>query len=219
MCAMDKAKKRKILSCIDHTLLKPCATKDQIDKLCEEALAYHTASVCVMPSAVAYVREHFPALTVCTVIGFPLGYQTTAAKCAEAEDALAKGADELDMVINRMAVKNGDYDEVTAEIGALKEICGKKLLKVIVEACDLTEEEKIAVCRCVTEGGGDYIKTSTGFGKGGATLEDVALFARHIGPSVKIKAAGGIRTAEALETFYDAGCSRIGASCGVEALT
>ncbi|MGM9567841.1 MAG: deoxyribose-phosphate aldolase [Clostridia bacterium] len=216
---MDKAKKEKILRCIDHTLLNPCASMAQLDRLCEEARTYHTASVCVMPSAVAYVKERFPELTVCTVIGFPLGYHTAAVKCAEAKDALANGAEELDMVINRMAVKNGDYDKVTVEIRALKEICGDRILKVIVEACDLTEEEKIAVCRCVTEGGADYIKTSTGFGKGGATLEDIALFAEHIGKGVKIKAAGGIRTAEALEAFYDAGCSRIGASCGVEALT
>lgn len=215
---MDQEKKKKIRSCIDHTLLNPCASGEQLNRLCEEALAYHTASVCVMPSAVSYVKERFPELTVCTVIGFPLGYNTTAAKCAEAEDALKNGAAELDMVINRMMVKSGEYEEVTAEIRALKAICGDKILKVIVEACDLTEEEKVAVCRCVTEGGADYIKTSTGFGKGGATLEDVALFAEHIGEGVKIKAAGGIRTAEALEAFYDAGCSRIGASCGVEAL-
>lgn len=215
---MDQEKKKKILSCIDHTLLNPCASAEQLDRLCEEALAYRTASVCVMPSAVSYVAERFPELTVCTVVGFPLGYHTTAAKCAEAEDALKNGAAELDMVINRMMVKSGKYEEVTAEIRALKAICGDKILKVIVEACDLTEEEKVAVCRCVTEGGADYIKTSTGFGKGGATLADVALFAKHIGEGVKIKAAGGIRTAEALEAFYDAGCSRIGASCGVEAL-
>lgn len=216
---MDEEKKKKILQCIDHTLLNPCASAAQLNRLCEEALKYHTASVCVMPSAVAYVKNRFPELTVCTVIGFPLGYHTTAVKCAEAKDALKNGASELDMVINRMAVKNGEYDEVTAEIRALKEICGDKLLKVIVEACDLTEDEKIAVCRCVREGGADYIKTSTGFGKGGAALEDVALFSRCLGEDVKIKAAGGIRTAEALEAFYDAGCSRIGASCGVEVLT
>ena len=215
---MDQEKKKKILSCIDHTLLNPCASMEQLDRLCEEALAYRTASVCVMPSAVSHVAERFPELTVCTVVGFPLGYHTTAAKCAEAEDALKNGAAELDMVINRMMVKSGKYEEVTAEIRALKAICGDKILKVIVEACDLSEEEKVAVCRCVTEGGADYIKTSTGFGKGGATLEDVALFAEHIGEGVKIKAAGGIRTAEALEAFYDAGCSRIGASCGVEVL-
>lgn len=215
---MNDAKKKAILSCIDHTLLKPCATIDQIDKLCEEALNYGTASVCIMPSMVAYAKNKYPELNVCTVIGFPLGYQTTAIKCAEAEDALKNGATELDIVVNRIDVKSGVFDRITGEIRAVKEICGENVLKVIVEACDLTEEEKIALCRCVTEGGADYIKTSTGFGSGGAMLEDIELFKKHIGENVKIKAAGGIRSAEALEAFYDAGCHRIGASCGVEAL-
>lgn len=215
---MNDEKKKAILGSIDHTLLKPCATMEQLDRLCNEALAYGTASVCVMPSVVSYVKEHYSELNICTVIGFPLGYQTTKAKCAEARDALENGASELDMVVNRIDVKNGDYEKVTAEIRALKDICGDKVLKVIVEACDLTEDEKISLCRCVTEGGADYIKTSTGFGSGGATLEDIALFKEHIGGNVKIKAAGGIRNAEALEAFYDAGCHRIGASCGVEAL-
>lgn len=215
---MNDEKKKAILGCIDHTLLKPCATMEQLDQLCKEALDYGTASVCVMPSVVDYVKNNYPELNICTVIGFPLGYQTTKAKCAEAEDALECGASELDMVVNRIDVKNGDFDKVTAEIRALKEICGDKVLKVIVETCDLTEEEKIALCHCVTDGGADYIKTSTGFGSGGATLDDIALFKEHIGKNVKIKAAGGIRSAEALESFYDAGCDRIGASCGVEAL-
>lgn len=215
---MNEEKKKQILSRIDHTLLKPCADLSELDCLCEEALAYHTAAVCVMPSAVAYVKHRYTDLNVCTVIGFPLGYHTTAAKCAEAMDALQNGADELDMVINRMALKNGEKDKVTAEIAAIKKICGEKILKVIVETCDLTEEEKIIACRCVTEGGADYIKTSTGFGSGGATLEDIALFRRHIGKNVKIKAAGGIRTASDLEAFFDAGCDRIGASSGVEVL-
>ena len=215
---MDEMKKKAIMSRIDHTLLNPCATMEQLDILCEDALRYSTASVCVMPSVVAYVKHRYPELNVCTVIGFPLGYHTTAAKCAEAADALRCGASELDMVVNRVAVKNGEYDKVTAEIAAIKEICGDNVLKVIIEACDLTEEEKIRLCQCVTEGGADYIKTSTGFGKGGATLEDIALFKEHIGENVKIKAAGGIRTLEALEAFFDAGCQRIGASCGVELL-
>ena len=215
---MNDEKKKAILRRIDHTLLKPCAAMAQLDQLCEEALTYGTASVCVMPSVVAYVKNKYPALNICTVIGFPLGYQTTKAKCAEASDALECGASELDMVVNRIDVKNGDFEKVTEEIRALKKICGDKILKVIVEACDLTEEEKIALCHCVTAGGADYIKTSTGFGSGGATLEDIALFKEHIGENVKIKAAGGIRSAEALEAFYDAGCHRIGASCGVEAL-
>jgi len=215
---MNEAKKKAILGCIDHTLLKPCAAMDQLDKLCEEALTYGTASVCVMPSVVAYIKKKYPDLNICTVIGFPLGYQTSAAKCAEAEDALANGASELDTVVNRIDVKNGDFEKITEEIRRLKEICGDRILKVIVEACDLTEKEKIALCHCVTDGGADYIKTSTGFGSSGATLEDISLFKKHIGPNVKIKAAGGIRSAEALEAFYDAGCQRIGASCGVEAL-
>lgn len=215
---MTNEKKNAILRRIDHTLLKPCATMEQVDRLCAEALAYHTASVCVMPSVISYIRKKYPNLNICTVIGFPLGYQTTEAKCAEAKDALAKGASELDMVINRIDVKNGDFDKVTAEIAAIKDICGNRILKVIVEACELTEKEKIALCRCVTEGGADYIKTSTGFGESGATPEDVALFRKHIGGDVKIKAAGGIRNLEALEGFFDAGCERIGASCGVEVL-
>lgn len=215
---MNEAKKKAILGCIDHTLLKPCATMEQLDKLCEEALAFGTASVCVMPSVVEYVKKKYPDLNVCTVIGFPLGYQTAAAKCAEAEDALKNGASELDTVVNRIDVKNGNFEKITDEIRQLKAICGDRILKVIVEACDLNEEEKISLCHCVTDGGADYIKTSTGFGSGGATLDDIVLFKQHIGSNVKIKAAGGIRSAETLEAFYDAGCHRIGASCGVEAL-
>lgn len=218
MTTMTKEKKDAILGIIDHTLLKPCATMEQLDKLCEEASAYHTASVCVMPSVVSYVRKAYPSLNICTVIGFPLGYQTTEAKCAEAEDALKKGANELDAVVNRIDVKNGDFEKVTEEIRALKSLCGDHILKIIVEACDLDREEKIALCHCVTRGGADYIKTSTGFGCGGATLEDIMLFKEHIGSNVKIKAAGGIRDIAALEEFFDAGCCRIGASCGVEAL-
>ncbi|MBQ4091936.1 MAG: deoxyribose-phosphate aldolase [Firmicutes bacterium] len=215
---MDEKKKKAIMSRIDHTLLNPCATMEHLDRLCEDAITYGTASVCVMPSVVAYVKHRYPELNVCTVIGFPLGYHTTAAKCAEAADAIRCGATELDMVVNRVAVKNGEFDKVTAEIAAIKEICGDFVLKVIIETCDLTEEEKVRLCQCVIEGGADYIKTSTGFGKSGATLEDIALFKEHIGENVKIKAAGGIRTLEALEAFFDAGCDRIGASCGVELL-
>lgn len=215
---MDNEKKQRILSAIDHTLLKPCATEEELDTLCKEAVTCHTASVCVMPSAVKYVKEKYPSLTVCTVVGFPLGYQTAETKCFETKDAIANGCDEIDAVINRTDVKNGNFDKITAEIRALKAVCGGRILKIIVEACDLTETEKIKVCACVTEGGADFIKTSTGFGSGGASLEDVRLFAEHIGEKVKIKAAGGIRTAEELEAFFDAGCERIGASCGVNAL-
>ncbi len=215
---MNEEKRKKILGVIDHTLLDPNADDGRLRRLCEEAAAYGTASVCVAPSAVAKVKAAFPSLTVCTVIGFPLGYQTAAAKLAEAADALANGADELDMVMNRVDLKNGRDDAVTEEIRRLKALCGGRTLKVIVESCDLTEDEKIRACRCVTEGGADFIKTSTGFGRGGAALADVALFRAHIGKNVKIKAAGGIRTASELEAFYDAGCDRIGASGGVEAL-
>lgn len=215
---LDEKKKKAILHRLDHTLLNPCADRLQLDKVCQEALAFETATVCIMPSAVAYVKTNYPALVVCTVIGFPLGDQTTAVKLFETGDALQNGAAEIDMVINRTDVKSGDFDAVTKEIAAVKKVCGGKILKVIVEACDLSEAEKIALCGCVTAAKADYIKTSTGFGKGGATLADVALFKKHIGKNVKIKAAGGIRTATDFEAFFDAGVDRIGASCGVEVL-
>lgn len=215
---LDEKKKKAILRRIDHTLLNPNADNAQLNKVCEEALLYETATVCVMPSAVAYVKQKYPQLVICTVVGFPLGYQTTAVKRFETVDALQNGATEIDMVINGRDVKNGDFEQITKEIAAVKEACGVYVLKVIVEACDRTTEEKIRLCRCVTEAKADYIKTSTGFGRGGATLEDVALFCKYIGKDVKIKAAGGIRTAAQLESFYDAGVDRIGASCGVEVL-
>ncbi|HMM06539.1 MAG TPA: deoxyribose-phosphate aldolase [Clostridiales bacterium] len=215
---LDEKKKKAILHRVDHTLLNPNAVTEALNKVCAEAVLYQTATVCVMPAAVAYVKENFPQLTVCTVVGFPLGYQTTAVKRFETADALQNGAAEIDLVINRMDVKNGDFAAVTKEIAAVKEVCGPRVLKVIVEVCDLTQEEKIRLCQCVTEAKADYIKTSTGFGKGGATLEDVALFRKYIGKNVKIKAAGGLRTAAELEAFYDAGVDRIGASCGVEVL-
>ncbi len=215
---LDEKKKKAILRRIDHTLLNPNAVTAQINKVCAEALLYETATVCIMPAAVAYVKKEFPQLAICTVVGFPLGYQTTAVKRFETADALQNGAAEIDLVVNRMDVKNGDFAAVTAEITAIKEICGDKILKVIVETCDLTTKEKIRLCQCVTAAKADYIKTSTGFGRGGATLEDVALFRNYIGEDVKIKAAGGLRTAAELEAFYDAGVERIGASCGVEVL-
>ena len=216
---MDAIKKKKILSIIDHTLLNPNAEEDMLLRLADESLKYHTASVCVMPCAVKRLREKYPDdLTICTVIGFPLGYQTTEAKKAEAKQALMEGAEELDIVMNRFLLKNGRDEEVIREIREIKAICGKKILKVIVECCDLSEEEKIRACHCVSAGGADFIKTSTGFGKGGATLADIELFRKHIDKKVKIKAAGGIRTIDDLEAFFDAGCDRIGASCGVEVL-
>ena len=207
-----------ILKRVDHTLLKPDASWESVERLCEEALEYHTASVCIPPCYVERVRKRFEGLTICTVIGFPLGYGVTAAKVEEARQAVCDGADEIDMVVNITDVKNHRDKAVEAEIRAVREACRGHILKVIAETCYLTGEEKIAVCEAVTRAEADYIKTSTGFGPGGATLEDVRLFREHIGPQVKIKAAGGIRTREALEAFLSAGCDRVGASCAVEVL-
>lgn len=206
---------RDILSKVDHTLLKPDATWDAIKVLCDEAVAYKAASVCIPPNYVKRVADEYPDLVICTVVGFPLGYQTTEVKLAETRQALAEGATEIDMVIDVTDVKNGDYRKVTEEIRALKKACGTHVLKVIVEACYLTEAEKIAMCKAVTEAGADYIKTSTGFGTGGTTIKDVALFKEHIGAKVKIKAAGGIRTVEDMVAYLELGCSRIGASAAV----
>ncbi len=204
-----------VLQYVDHTLLKPTATWVQIQTLCEEALQYNTASVCIPACYVKHVGQSFPTLNVCTVVGFPLGYSSTAAKVTETKTALADGAKEIDMVINLTDVKNGDFDAVEKEIATLKGVVGKAILKVIIETCYLTEEEKIALCHAVTNAGADYIKTSTGFGTGGATLADVALFKQHIGEQVKIKAAGGVRTIEDLHAFVKAGCARIGTSGAV----
>ncbi|WP_346662470.1 deoxyribose-phosphate aldolase [uncultured Merdimonas sp.] len=210
---------KEMLQYIDHTLLKPVCTWDEIETLCKEALSYHTASVCIPPSYVRRAREAFgPELPICTVIGFPLGYNPAEAKVCEARLALRDGADELDMVINLGDVKNRDFDKVYEEIRALRETAGSRILKVIVETCYLTRDEKIRLCEIVTKAGADYIKTSTGFGTAGATMEDILLFKEHIGSSVKIKAAGGIRTREDLEAFIQAGCSRIGTSSAVKLL-
>ena len=208
-----------IFSHVDHTLLKPTATLSQIYALCEEAVENKTASVCIPPRFLKPAKERFgDTLTLCTVIGFPLGYQTTAVKVAETADAVENGADEIDMVIALGDVKDGRFDAVTAEIRAVKEACNGKLLKVIIETCYLTDDEKIELCRCVSDAGADYIKTSTGFGTGGATLEDIALFKAHIAEGVKIKAAGGIRTKEDMIAYLEAGCDRIGTSGAVTAL-
>lgn len=204
---------------IDHTLLRATATAEEIDSLCAEALKYRTASVCIPAAYVRYAREKFEGLNICTVIGFPLGYSTTAVKCFEAADAVDNGADEIDMVVNLCDVKNGDFDAVEAEIAAVKASCRGRLLKVIIETCYLTEEEKIKLCECVTNGGADYIKTSTGFGTGGAKIEDIELFKRHIGSGVKMKAAGGVKTRADLEKFLNEGCERIGTSSAVKLLT
>ncbi len=208
-----------ILHHVDHTLLKATASWSEIDTLCQEAIQYQTASVCVPSTYVKRIQEKFGnALTICTVIGFPLGNCNTAAKEAEIKQALADGAKEFDMVINLGDVKNGDFEKVTAEIATLKVAIGTHILKVIVETCYLTTEEKIALCQCVSMGKADFIKTSTGFGSAGAQLEDIALFKKHITPSVKIKAAGAIRTREQMVAFLESGCSRIGASSAVRIL-
>ena len=209
-----------MLHYVDHTQLKAFASWEDIQSLCEEAIRYQTASVCIPPSYIARVHEKYgDAVNICTEVGFPLGYSVTEAKAEETKKALEDGANEIDMVINISDVKNGDYDKVEKEIARLKEITGDKILKVIIETCYLTEEEKIAMCKAVTNAGADFIKTSTGFGTGGATLEDVELFKKHIGPEVKIKAAGGVRTVEDLKAFIDAGCSRIGTSSAVKLVT
>lgn len=201
-----------ILSHIDHTLLRATSTASEIDALCEEAVRLKTASVCIPPAYVAHVRDRFPGLNICTVIGFPLGYNTTAVKCFETQDAVNNGASEIDMVINIGMVKNGDFAGVEAEISAVKKACGGKLLKVIIETCYLTDDEKIKLCGCVTRAGADFIKTSTGFGTAGATIEDIRLFKQNIGENVRMKAAGGVQSREDLEMFLEAGCDRIGTS-------
>ena len=204
---------KEILSKVDHTLLAQGATWEDIRGICDDGLAYGTASVCIPPSYVARAREYLgDRLAVCTVIGFPNGYATTAVKCFETEDAVKNGADEIDMVINIGWVKDKRWDDVLGEIKTIKESCQGRILKVIVEACLLTQEEKIKMCQLVSESGADYIKTSTGFSTGGATKEDVALFAQHIGPGVKIKAAGGIATLQDAQDFLDLGADRLGTS-------
>lgn len=207
-----------IFSHVDHTLLKAGASWKEIEQLCREAVFYKTASVCVPPSYVKQIAKSFPGLTICTVIGFPLGYQTTAVKLTEAETAAADGANEMDMVINLGDVKNDDFDRVTNEISAIKNKMGDHVLKVIIETCYLSREEKIALCSCVTQAGADYIKTSTGFGPAGAQMGDILLFKEHIGPGVKIKAAGGIRSRQDMMDFLQAGCDRLGTSSAVKIL-
>lgn len=209
--------KRTAYAHVDHTQLKAVAAWSDIDKLCQEARQYGMATVCIPPSFVNQAHQEYPDVKVCTVIGFPLGYNTTQTKVAEAVQALQEGAQEIDMVVNLGDVKAGRFGRVTEEIRALKQAAGSRVLKVIVETCYLTQEEKVALCRCVTEGGADFIKTSTGFGTGGATMEDIELFKQHIGPNVKIKASGGIRTKEAIEAFLAAGVERIGASGAIQA--
>ena len=205
-----------ILKHVDHTLLKPIATWEDIQKICDESIEYNTSSICIPSCYISRINEKYgDKVNICTVVGFPVGYSTTEAKVLEAKQAIENGANEVDMVINISDVKNGDYDKVTAEIKAIKEAVGDKILKVIIETCFLTEEEKIAMCKCVTDAKADYIKTSTGFGTAGATIEDIKLFKQHIGENVKIKAAGGVKTVEDLEMFINEGCERIGTSSAI----
>ena len=212
-------KNEELFGYVDHTQLKAFATWNDIQKLCEEAIEYETASVCVPPCYIKRISENYgEKINICTVVGFPLGYSTTEAKVEEVKKAIYDGASEIDMVVNISDVKNGEYDKVEEEIKALREATGDKILKVIIETCYLTKEEKIAMCKAVTNAKADYIKTSTGFGTGGATLEDVILMKENIGPEVKIKAAGGIRTKEDMEAFIEAGCSRLGTSSAVDIL-
>jgi deoxyribose-phosphate aldolase len=204
---------QEILGHIDHTLLKPTAGWQDVLKLCGEALEWRTASVCIPPCYVKPAHEEFDsALNIGTVVGFPLGYSITAAKVLEAERAILSGAAEIDMVINIADVKSGHLDWVEEEIRLLRKTCTGRILKVIVETCYLAPDEKIRLCEIVSRSGADYIKTSTGFGSAGAVLEDIRLFKTHIGPEVKIKAAGGIRTREAMAAFIEAGAERIGTS-------
>lgn len=204
---------REILQAVDHTLLSQTATWEDIRKLCEEGMRYKTASVCIPPCYVKRACQYIDGrLPVCTVVGFPNGYSTSASKAFEAQEAVANGADEIDMVISLGLVKDGRDDLVLEEIRQIKRACGESVLKVIVETCLLTEEEKIRMCRIVTESGADFIKTSTGFSSGGATFSDIRLFKAHVGSHVKIKAAGGIASLEDAERFLSLGADRLGTS-------
>ena len=206
----------KILSMVDHTLLKPESTWSQIQEICDDAMAYKTATVCIPASYVArckaYMQEKGSGVGVCTVIGFPTGYSTTASKVFEAADAVKNGADEVDMVINIGMLKDGKDDEVLAEINAIKEACAGKPLKVIIETCLLTEDEKVRMCEIVNRSNADFIKTSTGFSTAGATFDDVALMAKHMKEGKQIKAAGGIATLSDAEKFIELGATRLGTS-------
>jgi deoxyribose-phosphate aldolase len=213
------AQLQNILSKVDHTLLAQGATWEQIRAICDDGIRYGCASVCIPASSVKQAAEYVDGkIPVCTVIGFPNGYDTTAAKCMEAADAVANGASEVDMVINIGWVKDRLYDKVLDEIKLVKQHCGGRLLKVIIETCLLTDEEKIEMCRVVSESGAEFIKTSTGFGGGGATREDVALFKAHVAPHVKIKASGGIASIEDAKDFIALGAQRLGTSRIVKAV-
>ena len=204
---------KEILAKCDHTLLAQTATWEEIRAICDDGMKYQTASVCIPAAYVKQAKEYVgEKLAICTVIGFPNGYATTAAKCFMASDAVDNGANEVDMVINIGWAKDGKWDAITGEIAAIKAACKGKLLKVIIETCLLSDEEKIALCKCVSDSGADYIKTSTGFSKAGATFADVELFAKYVAPHVKIKAAGGISSLEDAEKFIALGADRLGTS-------
>ena len=204
---------KEVLEHVDHTLLTQTATWEEIRQICDDAIAYGTASVCIPPSYVKQVKEYVgDKMEVCTVIGFPNGYMTTAAKEFETKDALANGADEIDMVINIGWAKDEKFDAIEEEIRTLKAACGSKILKVIIETCLLTEAEKIELCHAVTRAGADFIKTSTGFSRAGATFEDIKLFSEHIGSGVRMKAAGGISSMEDAKRFLELGADRLGTS-------
>lgn len=203
---------------VDHTALKPYVDWEEIKTLCWEALEFQMASVCIPSCYIKRVHEMFPKLNICTVVGFPLGYSQTEGKIAETIQAIEDGAMEIDMVVNICDIKNGDWKKVEEEIAALKKAAGDHILKVIIETCYLAKEEKIAACKAVTDAGADYIKTSTGFGTAGASLEDVRLMKEYIGKRVRIKAAGGIRNREEMEAYIAEGCSRIGTSSAIAIL-
>lgn len=208
-----KMNQSEILGKADHTLLSQEATWEEIKEICDDGIKYKTASVCIPPSYVQEVKNYVEEkVKVCTVVGFPNGYNSTAVKIFETKQAINAGADEIDMVINVGMLKDGKYDKVLNEVKLIKQACGDRILKVIIETCLLSEEEKIKMCEIVTEAGADYIKTSTGFSKAGATFEDVELFAKHVGKDVKIKAAGGISSFDDAKKFIELGASRLGTS-------
>lgn len=206
-----------ILSHVDHTLLKAFAKWEDIKQICEDSIKYKTASICIPQTYIKRINETYgEKVNICTVVGFPLGYNSTKSKVEEVKNALSDGANEIDMVVNISDVKNGDFKKVEDEIKTLKEVVGDKVLKVIIETCYLTEEEKIAMCKAVTNAKADFIKTSTGFGTGGATIEDIKLFKKNIGSDVKMKAAGGIKSVDDMIMFLDADCDRLGTSSAIK---
>lgn len=210
---------KEILKRVDHTLLNQVCTFEEIKKLCDEGIEYNVASICIPPSYVKKAKEYVKEnLKICTVIGFPNGYSTKETKMFECKDAIKNGADEIDMVVNLGDIRSGEFKAVEEEIKEIKKICGEHILKVIVETCFLTEEEKIRLCEVVTNAKADYIKTSTGFGTNGATKEDIILFSKHIGPNVKIKASGGVKNLKIAEEFINLGADRLGTSSIINAI-